>query len=116
MLGLKVRKQVVGVATPGFDNRLAQTANDHPLICRLPFAVTLETKIRPHGRAGVWFGHNAFCTAFITYLVVAPNRPHVTLINENGLLECTITAYRQYQYSLCIVVYRNIDILPGTSI
>ena len=53
MLGVKVQKQVADVAIPGFDNRLAQKANDPPVTCRLPFAVSLETEVRPHGRAGV---------------------------------------------------------------
>ena len=44
MLGVKVQKQVAGVAISGFDDCLAQTANDHPVTCRLPFAVSLETK------------------------------------------------------------------------
>ena len=105
MLGLKVQEQVAGVATPGFDDRLAQTANYHPVTCRLPFAVSLETEVRPHGRADVWFGHNAFCTAFTTHFVIAPSWPCGTLINENGLPVCLITAYSQSRYSLHIAVY-----------
>ena len=83
MLGLEVQKQVAGVATPGFDDRLAQTANNHPVTCHLPFPVSLETEVHPHRRAGI-------------------------------LPVCIITAYRQYQYSLCIVVYQNIDRLAST--
>ena len=104
-VGFKVQKQVAGIATPGFDDCLAQTANDHPVTCRLPFAASLETEVHPHGRAAVWLAHNALCTAFITHLVVAQSGPRGTLNNENGLPVCAITAYCQYQYSVCIMVY-----------
>ena len=114
MLGVKVQKQVAGVAIPGFDNRLAQTANDRPVTCCLSFAVSLETEVRPHGRAGVWFGHNAFCTAFTTHLVIAQSRPRGTLINY------MVYWYTQIQritnrYSLRIAVYQNIDISSSTN-
>ena len=104
-VGSSVVKKVTAIATLGFDDRLTQIANDHPITCRLSFAVSLETELHLHGRAGIWFGHNAFCTTFTTHLVVAQSRACGTLINENGLTGCAVTVYLRYRYSLCIAVY-----------